>query len=170
MEILARTKRLTIRSWDETDIETYAAMVADPEVMKHIGEGQPRGRDYAEEFVHRMMELFEKRGWIRFAVEHAESGELMGFCGFETAGESGDVQDFGWRFARKFWGAGYGTEAVLCVLELGRSRYDLPMIESKSYPENIGSMKLFEKMGMSFLRESEEFGRRIVHYGFPDKS
>ena len=168
MDILAHTERLIIRSWKETDIEPYAAIVADPEVMKHIGDGRPRGRDYAVDFVNRMMDLYDERGWIRFAIEHAESGELMGFCGFDSTDEPDGEQDFGWRFARKFWGAGFGSEAVLSVLDLGRSRYNLKNIESKSYPDNIGSIKLFEKMGMKFLRESEEHGRRVVHYGFPD--
>jgi len=168
MEIIKHTDRLIIRSWKEADIEPYAAMVADSEVMKHIGDGRPRSRDYAVDFVNRMMVLYDERGWIRFAIEHAESGELMGFCGFDSIAESGGVQDFGWRFARKFWGAGFGSEAVLSVLELGRGRYGLKNIESMSYPENIGSIKLFEKMGMTFLRESEEHSRRVVHYGFPD--
>lgn len=167
MEILARTDRLILRTWSETDIEPYAKMVADPEVMKHIGDGSVRDRAYAEEFVHRMMKLSGERGWIRFAVEHLETGEFMGFCGFDISGTGGDsVLDFGWRYARKFWGAGYGGEAVLAALEVGRNRFALTDIESMSYPENIGSIKLFEKMGMNFLRESEEHGRKIVHYGF----
>jgi RimJ/RimL family protein N-acetyltransferase len=164
METLVRTDRLIIRSWSVLDIEPYSAIVEDPEVMRFIGNGLPRDRAYAEEFVLRMIALFEERGWIRFAVEHAESGEFMGFCGFEM---NGDVLDFGWRYARKFWGAGYGGEAALAVLSLGRTRYGLTGIESMSYQENVGSVKIFEKMGMRYLRESELDGKKVVHYGFP---
>ena len=166
MEILATTDRLHLRNWTTDDIDAYAEMVADPEVMKFIGEGVPRGRDYAEEFVRQMIAHQESRGWMRFAVEIRESGELAGFCGFDD--KDGRL-DFGWRYARQFWGRGYGGEAALAALDLGRDRFGLRGIESMSYPENIGSMRIFEKLGMSYLRTSEVFGREVVHYGYPDE-
>ena len=91
----------------------------------------------------------------------------MGFCGYDIL--DGQL-DYGWRYSRDFWGGGYGSEAALACLELGRSRFGLKNIQSKSYPENVGSIRIIEKMGMSFLRESTENGRRVVHYGFPDEA
>ena len=164
MEILAITERLLLRNWSEKDIDPYACIVSDPEVMKYIGDGKPRTREYAEKYVREMMAHQDGRGWMRFAVEHRETGELMGFCGFEV---DGNAQDFGWRYARKFWGAGYGGEAALAALELGRERFGLTGIESKSFSENVGSVKIFDKLGMSFLRESFVDGRHVVHYGYP---
>ena len=165
MALRVETERLLIRGWTEDDIDPYADMASDPEVMRYIGNGEPRGRDYAEEFVRRMIRLHEERGWIRFAIEHGETGRFMGFCGYEMQDE---VLDFGWRYARQFWGGGYGSEASLAVLGIGRETYGLTGIESQSYPENVGSIRIIEKLGMTYLRESVSFGRRIVHYGFPE--
>lgn len=161
------TDRLIIRNWRESDIEPYAELSADAEVMTYIGDGLPRDMEYARTFVHQMMTLYEERGWIRFAVEHKDSGDFMGFCGYELVDE---VLDYGWRYVRKYWGGGYGSEAAIAVLELGRNRYGLKNIQSKSYPENVGSVRIMEKMGLSFLRESTENGRRVVYYGFPDEA
>jgi len=166
-DLHVETERLIIRNWKESDIEPYAEIVSDPEVMKYIGNGKPRTIDNARTFVEEMMRLFEERGWIRFAVEHKESGELLGFCGFDLAH---GVLDYGWRYARKYWGGGYGSEAAIAVLDIGRNRYGLRNIQSMSYPENVGSIRIMEKMGMSYLHDSTENGRRIVHYGFPDEA
>ena len=166
-DVLVETDRLIIRNWRESDIEPYAALAADPEVMKYIGDGTPRTIEYARRFVHDMMRHQEERGWMRFAVEHKESGELMGFCGYEI---QDGVLDFGWRYTRTYWGGGFGSEAAIAVLELGRSRFGLRNIQAKSYPENVGSVRIMEKMGMSYLRDSTENGRRLVHYGFPDEA
>lgn len=166
-DLRLETDRLIIRNWKESDIEPYAELSADLEVMTFIGDGKARTTDYARTFVHQMMTLYEERGWIRFAVEHKESGDFMGFCGFELID---GVLDYGWRYARKYWGGGYGSEAAIAVLELGRSRFSLKNIQSKSYTENAGSVRIMEKMGLSFLHESTENGRRVVHYGFPDEA
>lgn len=166
MALRVETPRLIIRNWTEDDIDPYAEMVSDPIVMRFIGNGQPRDRAYAEEFVRRMIQVHEERGWIRFAVEHRESGAFLGFCGFELEDE---VIDYGWRYSRKFWGSGYGSEAGLAVLKMGLEQFDLKPIESKSYLDNVGSVVIMKKMGMSFLRESMENGKPVVHYGFPDE-
>lgn len=166
-DLRLETQRLIVRNWREVDIEPYAALSADSEVMEYIGDGKPRDIQYARDFVHRMIELYEQRGWIRFAVEHKESGEFMGFCGFEMID---GVLDYGWRYSKKYWGGGYGAEAALAVLDLGRNQYGLRNIQSKSFPENVGSIRIMEKMGMSCLAESTENGRRVVHYGFPDEA
>lgn len=165
MKILCKTDRLVLRNWSEGDIDDYAAMVADPEVMKFIGDGKPRDHVRATDFVHRMIRCQESRGWMRFVVELRETGEFVGFCGFDL--DEG-VLDFGWRYASKFWGAGYGGEAASAALELGQNVFKLKGIESRSFPENVGSVKIFLKLGMSFLRETEENGKQVVHYGYPE--
>ena len=78
-----RTERLVLRDWSLDDVDAYAAIIADPEVMRFIGDGKPRDRSQAEAFVRTMMSHQDTRGWMRFAVEHAVSGRLMGFSGFD---------------------------------------------------------------------------------------
>jgi len=60
----ARTERLLLRNWSMTDVDAYAGIVADPEVMRYIGDGKPRGRGHAEAFVRTMMRHQEERGWM----------------------------------------------------------------------------------------------------------
>lgn len=163
MKILARTERLILREWSLDDLETYAALVADPEVMAHIGDGTPRERSYAEEFLKIVMQHQATRGWTRFAVEHTQTGELMGFCGVDD--KLGRL-DFGWRYSKQFWGSGYGYEAAAAALWICQNTFSLTHITSQSYPENTGSIRIMEKMGMAKIGEGTDFGRPLVVYGF----
>jgi len=164
MTIHARTERLLLRDWSPDDVDAYAAIVADPLVMQHIGNGQPRDRAHAEAFVAEQMGYQQTRGWMRFAIEHAESGELMGFSGYDD--KSGRL-DFGWRLARPFWGAGFGFEASAAALWVGQNTFGLTHITAQSYPENAGSVRIMEKMGLSFIGSGEYDGKSLVVYGFP---
>ena len=166
MTIHARTERLILRDWSFDDIDSYAEIIADPEVMRHIGNGDPRDRDQAEDFVRAMMKHQASRGWMRFAVEHSQSGDLMGFAGFDD--KDGPL-DFGWRLSRAFWGSGYGFEASAAALWVGKNTFSLEKITAQSYPENVGSVRIMQKMGMHQIGTVEEFGKPLVVYGFSNE-
>ena len=163
MKIHARTERLILRDWDISDLDDYAKIIADPEVMAHIGDGKPRPRSNAESFIATALSHQATRGWTRFAVEHVQTGSLMGFCGLDD--KIGRL-DFGWRYSKDFWGAGYGYEAAAAALWVSQNTFSLTHITSQYYPENVGSIRIMEKMGMVQICEGAEFGRPLVVYGF----
>ena len=45
--MIIQTKRLTVRSLLEYDIQEYAALVADPEVTRFLGDGSPHSYEKA---------------------------------------------------------------------------------------------------------------------------
>jgi RimJ/RimL family protein N-acetyltransferase len=166
MKIHARTERLILRDWSSSDLDDYARIVSDPEVMKHIGDGKPRPVQYAEDFIETVLRHQATRGWTRFAVEHAKTGRLMGFCGLDD--KIGRL-DFGWRYARDFWGSGYGYEAAAAALWVSQNTFQLTHITAQSYAENVGSVRIIEKMGMAPIGEGTDFGRPLVIFGFPEE-
>jgi len=162
-KIHARTERLLLRDWEASDLEDYARIIADPLVMEHIGDGKPRPRSNAVEFIDTVLAHQESRGWTRLAVEHAKTGQLMGFCGVDD--KIGRL-DFGWRYAKEFWGGGYGYEAAAAALWVCQNTFSLTQITSQSYPENAGSIRIIQKMGMTQIGEGTDFGRPLVVFGF----
>ena len=95
--MVIETDRLTIRSFVESDVSTYAQIVADPEVARFLGDGLPHSCEEAAAYVERCISSEAKSGIARYAVILRETGELIGFCGFR---QERDYIDFGWRFAR----------------------------------------------------------------------
>jgi len=68
---------------------------------------------------------------------------------------------------REFWGGGFGFEASAAALWVGRNTFGLTKITAQSFPENVGSVRIMEKMGMSLIGQREEQGKPVVVFGFP---
>lgn len=158
------TNRLTIRSFMESDILEYAAIVADPEVTMFLGDGEPHSYEQATAYVYDCIKSEAKEGIARHAVILRETGELIGFCGFKRFC---DYVDYGWRYAKRAWGNGYATEAATAVLDYGVKTLRLSEIVAKSAIENIGSIRVIEKIGMQFEVFGEVRGRKTAYYRQP---
>src|SRR5438874_6328217 len=74
------TPRLTLRPWRESDLAPFAAMNADPRVMRHF----PRmlTPQESDALVARIQNHFTQHGFGNFAVEETASGNFIGFVGF----------------------------------------------------------------------------------------
>ena len=76
------TERLRLRQWKTGDREPFAAMNADPEVMRYFAsvgtlESSNRTIDVWQSEI-------EERGWSNWAVEHIESVAFVGFVGLSV--------------------------------------------------------------------------------------
>jgi RimJ/RimL family protein N-acetyltransferase len=102
------TERLRLRDLRETDFPAYAAMCADPEVMKYLG-----GTLSAEDAWRQLAMLvghWALRGFGMWAVETRE-GELAGRVGLHFPHGWPD-RELGWALVRTHWGRGYALEAA----------------------------------------------------------
>ena len=75
------TARLILRGWREDDLDAYAEMMADPEVMRFLGGESSRGdawRGMATLIGH-----WELRGFGFWAVERKHDGALIGRVGVQ---------------------------------------------------------------------------------------
>jgi RimJ/RimL family protein N-acetyltransferase len=68
--------------------------------------------------------------------------------------------ELGFRIGRDHRGRGYAFEAARAVLADGFARLDLASIVAYAEPGNAPSLKLLEKLGMPFERETDHHGRR----------
>ena len=141
------TPRLIIRSWHESDIDAYAEIVAQPEVMKFIGDGGAQDYATAQEFVMRSIETERERPWLLWAVQHKADKRLIGACGF--ADYQNEIE-IGWRLDSAYWRQGLGTEAAGAVLEYGLNNLGLEHVVSVAETGNTASIKIMKKIGMKY--------------------
>src|SRR5712671_4916140 len=102
---------VTLRQWVDSDLEPYAAMNADPEVMRFF----PRllAREESATSMERARRAIDERGWGLWAVE--VDGVFAGFTGLNAPSFSAPVMpctEIGWRFRREFWGRGLAIRAA----------------------------------------------------------
>ena len=143
-----RTERLLMRRWSDLDRAPFAAMNADPDVMRYF----PAALDRAEsdQLIDRIDERFDQQGFGLWALEVLESGEFVGFTGLNPMPEgvpgAGD-QEVGWRLDRRAWHKGYATEAARAALDVGL-RLGFPVMWSMTAVINVPSQSVMRRLGM----------------------
>ncbi|MGE5177505.1 MAG: GNAT family N-acetyltransferase [Bacteroidota bacterium] len=157
------TERLILRQFRDSDIEAYAAMCADPEVMRYIGEGKPLSRDDAWRNMAMVAGHWSLRGYGMWAVEERSTGALVGRVGLYYP-EGWPGQEVGWALARPHWGKGFAFEAARASLahafEILQWRRAISLID----PENRRSIRLAERLGERLEGELPVRGWKTLCY------
>jgi RimJ/RimL family protein N-acetyltransferase len=147
------TERLLLRRWRADDAPALAALNADPEVMRFIGRGAVLGRGLSDDLLARFEREWRERGFGLWAMEErAAPGELVGFCGLTVPMFLPEVLpavEVGWRLARGAWGRGLATEAARAALAFGFEEHAMGEIVAIVQPENVRSLRVAEKLGMT---------------------
>jgi RimJ/RimL family protein N-acetyltransferase len=155
------TCRLVIRSLATSDVTNYAALVADPEVMRYIGDGNAVDEAQARAYIENCIENERTVGFSRYALVLKSSGKFVGFCGYAPVD---DYVDFGYRMARKYWGNGYVGEAAQAIIKYGFERLGFDCIVAIAYIENERSVRVMKKLGFEFEGPDTLNGRNAVRY------
>lgn len=147
---VVRTARLLLRPWRDSDLEPFAAMNADAEVMAHLPALLDRAASDA--IVARMRDRFDHQGFAPWAVEAPGVAEFVGFVGLAVprfAAAFTPCVEVGWRLSRRYWGRGYATEAAQAALAVGFGPRNLDSIVSFTVPHNVRSRAVMERLGMT---------------------
>src|SRR6266508_3945438 len=107
------TERLLLRRWRPGDRAPFAALNADPEVMRHFP--ATLSRDESAALIEQIEGRFEREGWGLWALELRATGRFIGFTGLSRPSFDAHFTpavEIGWRLAREAWGRGYATEAA----------------------------------------------------------
>lgn len=148
------TDRLYMRSFLEEDAEALFNLDADPLVSRYTGEAPKKSIQKARTLI-RNYNQYSLYNMGRLACIRKSDKEFLGWCGLKTIEiDDGKVEvDLGYRFFRKFWNKGYATESSLKSLEYGFETLSLTKIIAHADPENVPSIRVMQKIGMSFYRE-----------------
>lgn len=140
------TPRLLLRQFRAADHVAYAAMCADPEVMRHIGVGGPISSDDAWRSIAGMLGHWQLLGYGMWAIKLRATGALIGRAGFiDPPGWPGF--EIGWLLAREHWGSGYAREAAEVALAQAFGPMGRHEAISLVRPGNARSIRLAEALG-----------------------
>ena len=162
-----RTERLWLRRWIPADLEPYAALNADPEVMEHFPSTSSRAQ--SETDVEIFEARFDEHGYGLWAVEVPGIAPCIGFIGLNPVTFGAPFTpavEVGWRLARAYWGSGYATEGARAALRFGFDTIGLDEIVSFTTPRNRRSWHVMEKIGMT-RDPADDFGHPRVAEGHP---
>ncbi len=175
LKVTIKTPHLLFRSVISQDVDNYATLFGDKEVMVKFADGTTRTREQIEK---RINDTWVKRWkendpYAGLAIFEKETGEFVGH-GVLGHGDVPGESEAAIIIMKKFWNKGYASEASLAAL-----RYYVPKLVSKGYqvdgkpleiiratarPDNPASCKIMEKAGMVHERDEEKYGAIRRHY------
>ena len=162
MTVTLTTDRLILRPLREEDIGAYAAMCADPEVMRYLGQGV-----LARDDAWRQMSMFAGhwllRGFGTWALEERGTGQFVGRAGLHYP-EGWPDREVGWALVRAHWGRGLAFEAAQAALEQAFNVHGWNRAISLIDPANARSIRLAERLGERLERPIELRGHRVALY------
>jgi ribosomal-protein-alanine N-acetyltransferase len=147
---MPETERLLLRRWRDDDRAPFAALNADPEVMRHFPARLTR--EESDALVDRAEQHFERHGYGLWALERRDTGAFIGFTGLAVPrfeAHFTPAVEVGWRLARSAWGAGYASEAARAALAVGFGEAGLDEIVSFTVPANTRSRAVMARIGMT---------------------
>lgn len=144
------TPRLFLRPMKNEDALHLFELNSDPEVVRYTGDTSCASLTEATRIITELAQpQFDKFKMGRFSV-FLHDGTYLGWCGLKLHHDFNNEVDLGYRFHRRYWGQGYATEASLACLKYGFEELGLKRIVAKVMPANIGSIKVVQKLGMTF--------------------
>lgn len=152
------TKRLILRPFTRDDILPSYEMNLDKEVSKYTGDGGVVSKAEIERRITQdVLGDYKTHGFGRFAVELKSNGQFIGFAGLKYLDDLKEV-DLGYRFMKAHWGQGLATEAAKACVNFGFNTLKLKRIIAMVLPENIGSIRVLEKLHFVYEKELVEDG------------
>lgn len=152
---LAQTDRLILRVLCPDDLEFLCEMMADPEVMRYSLRGT-LGRADVEEWLCRCIAESAAGRPTFYAVAARESGNPLGYSGFVAYNDPlhRATHEVAYRFHPSAWGKGIGTEAVRLTIDYGFRAFPFPAILAFVDPANTASIRILERCGMHYIRDT----------------
>ena len=142
---------MILRPWQQSDREPFAALNADPDVMRYFP--APLTREQSDAFVDRITAALGQQGWGLWALEERATGRFLGFTGLAPVPFDAPftpATEIGWRLRRDAWGHGYATEAARAVLAYAFAPEGVGLSEVVSFTAvaNARSRAVMARLGM----------------------
>lgn len=156
---ILETERLLLRQFSIEDADFILELLNEPSFIRNIGDRGIRTTADAHSYIlNGPMTSYIKNGFGLYLVKLKETHESIGMCGLIKRDTLEDV-DIGYAFLPRFWSKGYAVESALAVKHYAKNVIGLNRIVAITDPENEGSIRVLEKMGLQFekmVRLSED--------------
>jgi RimJ/RimL family protein N-acetyltransferase len=146
------TERLVLRHFEPADAGFILRLLNQPSFIRHIGDKRVRSLEDARQYLLAgPIDSYERFGYGLNRVELKANGEPIGMCGLVRRDTLEDA-DIGYALLEQYWSKGYALESAEAVLTHARDVLGLRRIVAIVAPGNQSSIRLLEKIGLTFER------------------
>jgi RimJ/RimL family protein N-acetyltransferase len=165
------TQRCVIKTLEQNDYDFYQGLFTDPEVMAKFEEGRPKTKEELKERFEVELSLWKSNNpYSTFSVFEKETKNFIGQVAL-VEDEPGYAEIY-YLFNKCAWGKGYATETSKALIDyaihVAAKGYlvkgkQLIKINATARPDNPGSIRILEKIGLLLQKTFKKFGS-IRHY------
>lgn len=153
-----QTERLVLKQMSTTDSASLFHIWSDPEVTRFMNISSFTEESQAVEIIELLGKLAAENQAIRYSIIEAESGRIIGSCGYNMLDYDNARTEIGYDLGRAFWGQGYAPEAINALADYAFNTLEFNRIEAKVEPANLNSVKVLQKLHFTLegtLRQCE---------------
>ena len=144
------TERLTLRAIRESDFLDMFEYARLPSVTRYLLWREHPSESFTRSYLRYVENRYAIGDFYDWAVVERESGKMIGTCGFTSIDIANNSCEIGYVLNPDFCGKGYATEAAREVLRFAKEVLDLHRAEARFMKGNDASVKVMERLGMSF--------------------
>lgn len=146
------TGRLSLREISEADAAFVLELLNDPDFKRNVADRGVRTLEDARRYIsERFVDGYRRHGFGFWLVEEKDAGTPVGICGLAKREQLPGI-DIGYAFLAPFRSKGYAYESASAVLRHAREVLGLRRLYAITSPDNAGSIRVLEKLGMRFER------------------
>lgn len=150
--IVIETERLILRRLTLADAEFILGLLNEPSFLRFVGDKGVRNLDGARDYILKgPLASYAQFGFGLYLTQLKDGEVPIGICGLLKRESLEDV-DVGFAFLPQFWSKGYAFESASAVVVYGKRFFGLKRIVGLVKPDNRGSIRVLEKMGLKFER------------------
>jgi len=147
---LIETERLILRKLSTDDAVFILNLLNQPSFIHYIGDRGVRTLEDANRYILKgAVASYERFGFGLYLTLLNESEVPIGICGLVKR-DTLDDADIGFAFLQQYWSKGYAFESASAVLAYARNTLGLKKILGITTPDNTGSIRVLEKIGLKF--------------------
>jgi [ribosomal protein S5]-alanine N-acetyltransferase len=161
-----QTSRLTGRRLTSEGFALQETLLKDPETMRTLAaDGQVPSEERITEICERHMQHWARYGFGVWQIFETATGAYVGQCGIRNylLKEEPAIEIF-FALRSPYLRQGFGTEMARAVIGIGFCDVGAESLVGFTLPENIGSRRLMEKLGMHYEGVIEHAGLPHVLY------
>ena len=144
------TERLVLEMLTTQDSEFILGLVNEPSFLANIGDREVRNLGDAHRFIlEGPVDSYQRNGFGMFLTRIKADRTRIGVCGLVKRETLEDI-DIGFAFKPQFWGQGFAQESSAAVMHYARHVIGLKRVVGITNPDNLGSIRVLEKVGLQF--------------------
>lgn len=165
---MLETSRLNLKEITLSELNLVHELHSLPETDEFNTLGIPENIGVTEKIMTGWLanQQIEPRPAYVFSIYLKDSGQFAGLMGIKLGKLNYHTAEVWYKLHKDFWGNGYATEGLKELLAFGFNDLKLHRIEAGCAVENIGSIRVLEKAGMT--REGRKRKKLPLRSGWMD--